>query len=151
MKKSTNHHIAWNVMETMTTNCTPARMFVTIVGSRRFFVLFFEFIFLLRLVLFSFTVFLWLGGATQAPLKHSGVPSSSRFFFPDTPFRPVWRGRFLAQKVLLLLSSLSNFICVGVRPIVCRSLYQGCLASVVCLFKSHCLHVNTRYIICLGF
>ena len=32
MKKSTNH-IAWNVMESMTTNCTPARMFVMIVRS----------------------------------------------------------------------------------------------------------------------
>ena len=50
------------------------------------------------LVLFSFTIFLCLGGATEAPLKHSEVPSSSRFFFPDTPFLPLWRGSFFSPE-----------------------------------------------------
>ena len=75
------------------------------------------------LVLFSFTIFLWLGGATEAPLKHSEVPSSSWFFFPDTPFLPLWRGIFLAQKVLVLLSSLS----------ISAQIFYLCWCSAYCL------------------
>ena len=75
------------------------------------------------LVLFSFTIFLWLGGATEALLKHSEVPSSSQFFFPDTPFLPLWRGSFLAQKVLVLLSSLS----------ISAQMFYLCWCSAYCL------------------
>ena len=98
MKKSTNHHIAWNVMETMTTNCTPARMFVTIVGSRRFFVLFFEFIFLLCLVLFSFTVFLWLGGATHPPTQALWSTFIFTVFLPRHSFSASMEGKFFSPE-----------------------------------------------------
>ena len=101
------------------------------------------------LVLFSFTVFLWLGGATEAPLKHSEVPSIFTVFLPRHSFSAIMKGKFfLAQKVLVLLNSLS----------ISAQMFYLCWCSAYCLsftlsrvfglFKSHCLHVNTRYTRC---
>ena len=58
-----------------------------------FVILFFSFR-ICFLLLFSFTIFLWLGGATEAPLKHSEVPSIFTVFLPRHSFSAIMEGKF---------------------------------------------------------
>ena len=85
-------------MEKMTMNCTPARMFVTIVGSRRFFVLFFLICFFASFgsfFLHSFSLVRWCySGPTQA------LWSTFIFtvFLPRHSFSAIMEGKFFSPE-----------------------------------------------------